>query len=262
MASRRRGDWAFDHGAVALRARTGAFAEYLARYGTDWPEGGGTTGEPGISSLAKPLAQGLPVTLNAEVTGLRRSADGWHLSGGGVPETVFDRIVLAVPQPQALALLAPWPAIAARIAPAMMRPCWAALVAFDRFASQPALRRPASGPLALIVREAAKPGRALPGEAFTLHATADWSRAHLDLAKPEAAALLLEAFFAATSQPAQPPALIEGHRWRFAVVDRPLGDPCLLDPGLQLGLCGDWCLGPEAEDAFTSGQAMAGALLG
>jgi predicted NAD/FAD-dependent oxidoreductase len=46
------------------------------------------------------------------------------------------------------------------------------------------------------------------------------------------------------------------HRWRYALVTRPLGVPCRLLAGGSLGLCGDWCLGPRVEAAWASGSAL------
>jgi renalase len=56
------------------------------------------------------------------------------------------------------------------------------------------------------------------------------------------------------------PAYLSAHRWRYALVERPLGEPCLWDEALRLGLCGDWCLGPRVEAAWMSGRALAAAL--
>ena len=41
----------------------------------------------------------------------------------------------------------------------------------------------------------------------------------------------------------------------------PASQPCYVDGAAGLGLCGDWCIGPRAGDAWESGQAAARALL-
>ena len=52
------------------------------------------------------------------------------------------------------------------------------------------------------------------------------------------------------------------HRWRYARVMEALGEPFLWDKDQDLGLAGDWCLGPRVEAAFLSGHRLAGSMLG
>ena len=47
------------------------------------------------------------------------------------------------------------------------------------------------------------------------------------------------------------------HRWRYSLVERPAGLPCLWSPGDGLGACGDGFLGGRAEAAYLSGAALA-----
>jgi renalase len=47
------------------------------------------------------------------------------------------------------------------------------------------------------------------------------------------------------------------HRWRWAKTVSPLGVSHLWDGAKGIGLCGDWCLGHRAEDAFVSGLELA-----
>ena len=44
--------------------------------------------------------------------------------------------------------------------------------------------------------------------------------------------------------------------------DLPLVIGALWEPTLRLGVCGDWCRGARIEDAFLSGHAAAGRILG
>jgi predicted NAD/FAD-dependent oxidoreductase len=46
------------------------------------------------------------------------------------------------------------------------------------------------------------------------------------------------------------------HRWRFALSGG-TGDGALWNKELQLGVCGDWLLGPRAECAWLSGRRLA-----
>jgi predicted NAD/FAD-dependent oxidoreductase len=64
---------------------------------------------------------------------------------------------------------------------------------------------------------------------------------------------------AGTSLPT--PIHLAAHRWRYALVETPLGAPFLHDAARGLGACGDWCLGPRIESAWLSGVALGRALL-
>jgi predicted NAD/FAD-dependent oxidoreductase len=70
----------------------------------------------------------------------------------------------------------------------------------------------------------------------------------------------MERLLAALPLPA--PRHAAAHRWRYALADRPLGEGCVWDAALRLGLCGDWCIAGRAEAAFDSGAALARAVLG
>jgi hypothetical protein len=74
-----------------------------------------------------------------------------------------------------------------------MRPCWALMAVFD----EPLLEDwdaafVNDGALAWVCSQRSKPGRP-PASAWVLHATPEWSEAHLELAAGEAAERLLEA---------------------------------------------------------------------
>ncbi|WP_204251139.1 NAD(P)/FAD-dependent oxidoreductase [Elioraea rosea] len=266
----------FDHGAQYLTARGDGFGAVLAAHAVQWPEvadrEGAHVGAPGMSALPRALAAGLDVAASRSVIGLSRDNDGWHvahhagdLARAPAPESPperagpFDAIAVAVPHPQAVPLL---PAeLSARLASVRVAPCWALLAAFAERLAAPDTLRPASGAIAWAARDSAKPGRSAEAECWVVHAGPDWSRAHLER-KPDEVASLLLAELGALTGPL--PAVLHGaaHRWRYALVEAPLGAPCLADAAAGIGACGDWCLGSRAEHAWDSGTALAKALLG
>ena len=58
------------------------------------------------------------------------------------------------------------------------------------------------------------------------------------------------------------PTFAVAHRWRYARVTDPIGEPFLRDPEARLTLAGDGLLGPRVEAAWLSGVAAAEAILG
>ena len=266
LATRRSPVGTFDHGAIALRAQTPAFAAYLAAAtqsgaAATCPDGLGWVGLPGMSGIVRPLAEGLTIRTGTEVTAIHRDDAGWHLTADDTTPR-HDLLVLAVPQPQAVRLCAGLPSVAGAVSGVTMRPVWAVLMAFDQPLTLPV---GAGGlpPLAAVTHCSAKAGRVPRPDRWVLHADADWSRRHLEQDKDWVAQVLCDTFFAQTgsSRTTTAPIYLEAHRWRFGLTDRPLGQPCLHDPALGLGLCGDWCLGDDAEAAHASGLAVAAAIV-
>ena len=189
----------FDHGAQYVTARDPGFAAVLdgaaaAGAAAVWDRTGPRprfTGLPGMSGLARHLAAGVEVVQGAAVTGLRRTRAGWALHLGATVMTA-PRVVLAIPAPQAAALLG-----AADVAPGgqaggqagrllealagvRMAPCLTLMAAFPAGGAPDADLRDAGSPdtgpratsplgarflvdadhpLAWIARDSSKPGR-------------------------------------------------------------------------------------------------------
>lgn len=178
---------------------------------------------------------------------------------GGDVAGPFDAVLLALPAPQAAALLHAVPhRFAAEADRAGMSPRWTLMLAFAAASDGPDLLLP-GGALSFIKRDSSQPGRAAVPECWVAHAGPDWSRVHLEDDAAAVQAALVQEFAAATGI-SQAPLYAAVHRWRYALTESPLGVLALWDPDAGLGVCGDWCLGARVEDAFTSGRALAGML--
>ena len=278
MAQRRVEQGVFDHGAQYFSARDPSFAGRMAEWRrrgivADWPRvlsSGGDpvlVGVPAMGAPVKALLAGLEVTTGCRVAGLSVAAGGWTLaSEDGAQHGPFGAVVLAVPAPQAVQLLAEVKqpratTVLLRLGAVRIAPCWSALAGFagPLGLDLPAYRL-ANGPVAWAALNRTKPGRG-DGESWTLHASPGWSREMLERPPEEIAPALLETFAAVVPGALPPPTYQAVHRWRHALVERPLGEACVWDPALRLGLCGDWCLGPRVEAAYLSGTALAAALV-
>ena len=55
----------------------------------------------------------------------------------------------------------------------------------------------------------------------------------------------------------------EAFLWNAAFPLNPAAPPeaCFADAGMRLAMCGDWCVGPRAGDAWASGVAAANAVM-
>lgn len=264
MATRRHDGLQFDHGAQFMRAHGPAFAAQLAdweRRGVvaPWAGGGRRVGMPDMKAPVRDLLAGLPVASAVTVTRIRRTGAVWQVETA--PDAVhgpFDAVAITFPAPQVIALLDGSGFALSGIARASYAPCWSLMIATDAAVAE-ALVEPRTDPIGLIAGDSSKPGRP-GGNRLTVHATAEWSRRHLEEPHDAIIAALLPAAEHYLGI-ALKPTYAAAHRWRYAQVERSLGMPCLYDPALRLGAGGDWCLGARIEAAYDSGSALAAALL-
>ena len=276
LATRRDERASWDHGAQYFTVGAPAFAAVVdaareagevAAWRPRWPGGEQEqhdlwVGVPGISALPRWMAQGLDLAAGTRIVGLQRDGASWTLrDDAGRLFPGFQCVVLALPAPQAAVLAAGHGRSAERLAAVDMMPCWALLLAFERPLDVPLDADWSPDPvLPWLARNSAKPRRS-GLDAWVLHADPGWSRERLE-ADPARVAAELSARFAARVGAALPPVVVsEPHRWRYARVTRPLGEPCLVDPQLGLGFCGDWCLDARVEAAFLSGDELGAQLL-
>lgn len=268
-ATRRRDGDEFDHGAPFAEVSDPAFAAAVARWraaGTAaaWPAAGPgrVVGRPGMRDLLAPLADELAPAYGARICALSRDAAGWMLAFDDARAPVrAGAVVLAIPAAQAAALLG-------RDAPegldgVVMDPCWTVMARFDAPVAMAAEVVAGDGaPLALAIRNSAKPGRSSTAEQLVLHAGADWTRAHLDDEGDRIAHALRTALAGLTGGAVPAPAREMVHRWLHARVSVPFGQTCYWDARRGIGLAGDWCTGPGVEAAWLSGTTLASRIVG
>ncbi len=259
-------DPAFDH-VLRIWQNEGRVAPWQARFAVvsangstpDADETPRFVGVPKMNALI--AAESERVHFSEQIKAIERRDKTWFLeTTGGKAHGPFDWVVLSIPAPQAVTLLGSAPELQLRADKVVYAPCWAAMAAFGEAVAAPFdAARGEDGPLAWLSRERSKPGRP-DREAWVLHGSAAWSRSHLEEDKDQVAGLLLDAMRDTVQRSGgtlPDPTSLTAHRWRYAFVERPLGQPALFDQENRIGACGDWCLGPRVEDAWISGRAMA-----
>lgn len=286
MATRRVGGAVFDHGAQFVTLREQALADETARWrGRGWlvewfrgaPDlGAGSHAPPAAAGDGHPRFRGaphqraLPEALADELADVRCSVhlealahDGsrWHATGrthDGVPVALdADALLCTPPAPQTLALLAAGAVELPKDVDAALRqvrfdPCLAVLaVPRGEVALPPpgAARLPDHPVLAFVADNRAKGVSPVPS--VTLHASAAFSRAHLDGDREAAGRELLDAAEELLGCPAE---VAHVHGWRYSVPTSRSDDPA---PGGSVP-------GPVrfAGDAFTGGRVEGAALSG
>ena len=253
------GDASFDQGAQYFTARDAGFRTQVDAWQRDglvapWPAAGPDcwVGTPAMNTPVKHLAEGASVRWTVRADRLTGGPGEWTLQGEGLHEGPFEAVLLAVPAENATALLDTAAlALAALAAATPAQPCWTVMAAFgSRVAAADDVLRE-DGPIGWAARNSAKPGRTGP-EAWVIQAGPDWSRNHLEQTPDEIVAALLAAFSARIGAKLPRVLTASAHRWRYARSGN-AGLGMVWDRALQIGLCGDWLLGPRVECAWLSG---------
>lgn len=275
LASRSFNGGRFDHGAQYFSAKTPAFRAFLKPFESEglvreWnvrPDGHPRYAvRGGMSGLAKRLAENLDVRTGEKVVRLQPEDSGCTLLTEAGGRFFAKTLLLTLPVPQALALFEASQLPLAEADSAVLRaigydPCWAVMATL----TEPSRIPPPgglvlkNGPVAWLADNARKGISEKP--AVTVHASAAFSRVHLDDDPEAVQQTLLEAV--RDYMPAETVETVQTHRWRYSLAAKRHPEPFL-----KLSLPFSACLGGDAfgignvEGAFLSGKAMAEALSG
>jgi len=279
MATRRTDHGTFDHGAQYFTARDTGFRRVVEGWlgaGIVAPYAGRIVrlqsgaaiplshdelryvATPGMTAPCRALATGIDVLFECTVTAVTPGGDGWRVSWEEGGESGFDAVVLAIPAVQALPLCTAVPVLGACVSKGIHAPCWAVMVRYDSplpLSFDAAFVADAT--VGWVMRDASRPGRAA-GERWVVHATTEWSIAHLEEDAGAVALQVIEAFHAAAGIAATA-VEVRAHRWRYALSPG-LNAACLWDADHRIGVCGDWCADGRIEGAYLSGLALAAEL--
>ena len=214
-------------------------------------------GVPRSSAITRGLLGNLRFQPSTRIARMVDSADGWQLFNDG--ESLlgcWPQVVIAVPAPQALTLLRDQPPLAKAISAVTMEPCWVTAVrSKTKLTGQADVSVYQDSVVRRFIHNSAKPGR-LNTNVYLVQATKSWSILHLEETAESVGNQLQKRFDQLVSNDGDSEILFS-HRWRYAFTESPLGQPCLWDAELSLGVCGDWCLGRRVEDAWQSGADLA-----
>lgn len=283
MATRRRPEASFDHGAQYFTIRDPRFhtaLEEVLERGViqTWDaslmetDASGAmkrledrsprfVGVPGMTALSRALADGLAVLCSLPVQSVEGEPGAWYLMTQTGPFGPFDWVISSAPAPQTAKLMPFDQNEREALAKVEMNGCFTLMIRLPDGAALPFAASRVDHPvISWIAANNSKPDRD-PAPTLVVHAENGWSDRHLEVPPEAVRDLMLEACQNLYPTIGWQEALsIDLHRWRYANVARPLGQPFLLDAGRQIAACGDWCLGNRVEAAFLSGTALAEAL--
>lgn len=270
LASRSFAGGRFDHGAQYFSVKTPDFEEFLRPFKAEglvreWnvrpDQHPRYAVRGGMSGLAKALAATLDVRTGEKVVRLQPDASGGCtlLTEAGNAFSA-STLLLTLPVPQALALLeaseiALTEPDRAALTAIEYDPCWAVMATLTAppHLPEPGGRRFDTGPVAWLADNARKGVSGKP--AVTLHASAAFSRAHLDDDPESVQRLLLDAVRAYV--PPETVETVQTHRWRYSLAARRHPEPFLkLSLPFPAWIGGDAFGVGNVEGAFLSGKSL------
>ncbi|MBP7900883.1 MAG: FAD-dependent oxidoreductase [Gammaproteobacteria bacterium] len=287
LATRWADPFYFDHGAQFFKAHSPEFKAFLA----PWIEQGLVArwdarfveinegqiqqqrqwdqfyphyvGVPSMNTWAKAMAEGLDIQLNTRVDQLSRVDNTWQLfDEQGACLGCFDWVIMAIPAPQAQALLPESVSFAQSVAKTQMLPCFSLMLGFDEPLPLPfdaALVRGVD--ISWISVNSSKPGRAEP-MTLLINSTNRWAGEHIDDDTETVIAHLCQETGQVIGQPVDHAVHQVIHGWRYANLPKQnTSEPFLIDEQRQIAACGDWLIQGRVNAAFTSGFELANRLL-
>lgn len=265
-ATRRTEFGEFDHGARYFEPETSDFEQALLNAPVQLWDTASSINQrsayvavPRQNQLAKHWLADQPVHLDERITQLSYNGERWQLTSENKHQfRGYRGLIVAIPAPQAIALLESSElAIPSELQQVSMSGIWALLLSLPEPLVHNIYPQPAPT-IDWLGANFQKPARqVLNGYyPYVAHASARWSRQHLEDSAQQVAQAMLETLHSSIDH--MPiPAYCTAHRWRFGITTTPLGNAHLSLPNLPLTLAGDWCLGANVEDAYHSGVSAA-----
>jgi predicted NAD/FAD-dependent oxidoreductase len=273
MATRRRDGAVFDHGAQFFTVRDERFKRWVSQWlalgiVAPWYELGDAgehyRGVPGMTAVAKHLAEGIDVRRQVTVQKASRTGGEWEVRSSDGAIVAGSALLLTAPVPQALDLLEaggfelPGDDLA-KLRTIRYRRCIAALAVLDR----PSALTAHGGSIKLKgepvqwIADNQRKGVSPSVPAVTIHSTPAFAEKHWETED----ALRLPELLAAAAPHVQANAVsCEWHRWGFSEPVGSFDREVFVDAGSRLAIAGDGLSGGRVEGAALSGLAAAEAL--
>lgn len=215
----------------------------------------------GMTAIAKYLAQPLTINRGFRLEQLRPQDDHWQLSFDQQPTLTAKAVILAIPAPQAIALL-PAGHTAPALTPITYEPTFSLMLTYE----QPFPWQFPWQELQLtthpILKTISLDGQKRSPQAPTLvvQTNGSFSREYLDTEHIDPISTMVITEITNTLD-LDLPQTSQIHRWRYGIPDITLGQTHLnINTNPTLIACGDWCLGNGSEGAIASGVAASHAI--
>ena len=287
MATRRAGDFNFDHGAQFFTARGRPFRTFLApliaagivaewagcvvklapgQPPTDllWFEPH-YVAQPGMNSLCKALATDLTIAIETEIAPLAADTSGpWHpQASNGRDLGLFDWVISTAPPVQTRRLFGDHLPETSPLTGVTLHGCYALMLGFTTPQPLPWIgAKVENSPLGWISVNSTKPCRATDQTTLVAHSRNDWAEEHIEADPAIVQKQLLAALHEVTNLAGADTAYTALHRWRYALVAAPDHPGVYLDPTQKLAAVSDWSMSSRIEESWLAANDLAEKLKG
>ena len=281
MATRRAGDFNFDHGTQYFTAKTPQFQEFCKQMQSDgiielWNpkfaeiDGTKTTrtylfnetiphfvATPHMNSICKHFAKNLNVAVEAKIEKISFQNEKWLLEDANAKEySNFDLLILAIPSHQVMELLPQNFAHYQEIANIKMQGCFTLMLGFNKeipMDFEAGIIK--NSILSWVASNGSKPQRA--GQfALVVHSSNNWAEENIEGDQEKIKAQMMEEVKKIVPFENTDIEYSAMHRWRYANSPKRNAEKSYFDPNLNLGICGDYLIGGRVENAFLSGTDL------
>ena len=245
-ATRRADAFAFDHGAPGLQVTDDSFSAFLSEHAlqASWPLGGEAhpvTISPRMSSLGRTLeslfSDRVSIQYQTPITSLAGATGAWRaVDDAGTQLGPFEHVVVTIPAPQAVTLLAHLPeSVSGDICHQLLGVVYEAQLTLMLGGAVDDEKADIMhhADVQHVIANHLKPGRAPENPSWVLHLSAAATQNALETPLSE-----LPARYALTQT--KDWSYVRAHRWRYAQVSTGINHPKLKSPCNTLWVAGDY----------------------
>tara|TARA_B100000927_G_scaffold74601_1_gene59441 strand:+ start:5184 stop:6161 length:978 start_codon:yes stop_codon:yes gene_type:complete len=285
VATRRAGEFIFDHGAQFFKVKTDEFREYIkpmidqgvvdiwkARFveidngkitnNRIWGDDPSNyIGTPSMNSIGKYMADGLDVRLSDKVANVAQGTK-WELydeAGANIGE--FDWVVSAIPPKQVIEMIPDVINLYSKISSYEMLACYSLMLGYEEkmdIGFDAALIKGADISW-LSVNSSKLPGA--NNTTFLIHSTNKWASQNIDRDRDWVKGYLCNELSNLVPIKTESANYIGLQGWRYANIKKQNNIEFFLDKDNKFGLCGDWFVQGRIEAAYLSGSHLGDQML-
>ena len=285
VATRRAGEFIFDHGAQFFKVKTDEFREYIkpmidqgvvdiwkARFveidngkitnNRIWGDDPSNyIGTPSMNSIGKYMADGLDVRLSDKVANVTQGTK-WELydeAGANIGE--FDWVVSAIPPKQVIEMIPDVINLYSKISSYEMLACYSLMLGYEEkmdIGFDAALIKGADISW-LSVNSSKLPGA--NNTTFLIHSTNKWASQNIDRDRDWVKGYLCNELSNLVPIKTESANYIGLQGWRYANIKKQNNIEFFLDKDNKFGLCGDWFVQGRIEAAYLSGSHLGDQML-
>lgn len=276
MATRRSGDFIFDHGTPFFTAKTNTFNDFLHQFINkkvvqewnpkfariidynikniyNWADSRKHyVASPYMTSFAKELGEEMHITLSTEITQIICNKNKVDLISSSGAKESFDYVITAIPPHQAFDILPNNCEYKNELQYIEMLPCFSMMLGIKKPLNinfDAALVKGAD--ISFISIMNSKPKRQ-SSHAISVLSTNIWAKNNFTLDKLEVINHMKSELEKTLNCKIIDIVHEDLHRWKYANIYKQLGNRSFFDPYNNIGSIGDWCIEGKVEGAFLS----------